>query len=52
MGHPVRHSGRGAAGSTTVQVLKRHPQWAGQEWIETGMACLCAEHAKGAPPAQ
>ncbi|MFI6499486.1 MBL fold metallo-hydrolase [Nonomuraea typhae] len=25
-------------------MLDRHPDWAGQEWIEKGVACLCAEH--------
>jgi glyoxylase-like metal-dependent hydrolase (beta-lactamase superfamily II) len=26
-------------------LLERHPEWAGQEWIEPGVSCLCAEHA-------
>ncbi|MFF2549380.1 MBL fold metallo-hydrolase [Nocardia sp. NPDC058058] len=26
-------------------VLARHPEWAGREWIENGIGCLCAEHA-------
>jgi glyoxylase-like metal-dependent hydrolase (beta-lactamase superfamily II) len=26
-------------------LLERHPGWAGQEWIEPGVSCLCAEHA-------
>jgi glyoxylase-like metal-dependent hydrolase (beta-lactamase superfamily II) len=26
-------------------LIERHPQWAGQEWIERGIGCLCAEHA-------
>lgn len=26
-------------------LIERHPEWAGQEWIEPGVACLCAEHA-------
>lgn len=25
-------------------LLSRHPDWAGQEWIAPGIACLCAEH--------
>ncbi|NUP49234.1 MAG: MBL fold metallo-hydrolase [Catenulispora sp.] len=24
-------------------LIERHPEWAGREWIETGVACLCAE---------
>ncbi len=26
-------------------LVERHPEWAGREWIEPGVACLCAEHA-------
>ncbi|MEU1308085.1 MBL fold metallo-hydrolase [Streptomyces cinnamoneus] len=26
-------------------LIERHPEWAGQEWIEPGVGCLCAEHA-------
>ncbi|HET6710355.1 MBL fold metallo-hydrolase [Amycolatopsis sp.] len=33
---------------TTAEVrallVERHPDWAGREWIEPGVACLCAEH--------
>jgi glyoxylase-like metal-dependent hydrolase (beta-lactamase superfamily II) len=25
-------------------LVERHPGWAGQEWIEPGVGCLCAEH--------
>ena len=25
-------------------MTERHPDWAGQEWIEPGVGCLCAEH--------
>lgn len=25
-------------------MLARHPDWVGQEWIEKGVGCLCAEH--------
>ncbi|WP_157254471.1 MBL fold metallo-hydrolase [Nonomuraea typhae] len=25
-------------------MLARHPDWAGQDWIEKGVGCLCAEH--------
>ena len=25
-------------------MIKRHPDWAGQEWIRPGVGCLCAEH--------
>ena len=24
-------------------LVERHPSWAGQEWIERGVGCLCAE---------
>ncbi|MER7998620.1 MBL fold metallo-hydrolase [Streptomyces sp. NPDC095613] len=30
-------------------LIERHPEWAGQEWIEPGVGCLCAEHASPAP---
>jgi hypothetical protein len=26
-------------------MIERHPQWAGREWIEKGVGCLCAEHS-------
>ncbi len=26
-------------------MIKRHPEWAGQDWIEKGVGCFCAEHA-------
>jgi glyoxylase-like metal-dependent hydrolase (beta-lactamase superfamily II) len=26
-------------------LIVRHPDWDGQEWIEPGVACLCAEYA-------
>ncbi|GAB3162770.1 MBL fold metallo-hydrolase [Amycolatopsis stemonae] len=25
-------------------LVERHPEWAGREWIEPGVGCLCAEH--------
>jgi glyoxylase-like metal-dependent hydrolase (beta-lactamase superfamily II) len=25
-------------------MIKRHPDWEGQEWIRPGVGCLCAEH--------
>lgn len=25
-------------------MIHRHPEWAGREWIEKGVGCLCAEH--------
>ncbi|WP_441248323.1 MBL fold metallo-hydrolase [Kitasatospora sp. McL0602] len=25
-------------------LIERHPEWAGQEWIDKGVGCLCAEH--------
>ncbi len=36
--------------TTTAQevealMLHRHPDWAGQEWIRSGVGCLCSEHA-------
>ncbi|WP_228034078.1 hypothetical protein [Streptomyces spongiae] len=24
-------------------MIERHPEWAGQEWIDRGVGCLCAE---------
>ncbi|GAA1970436.1 MBL fold metallo-hydrolase [Amycolatopsis minnesotensis] len=30
----------------TALMLERHPEWAGREWIEPGVGCLCAEHAQ------
>lgn len=26
-------------------LVERHPDWAGQEWIERGIGCLCSEYA-------
>ncbi|HEY3611061.1 MAG TPA: MBL fold metallo-hydrolase [Pseudonocardiaceae bacterium] len=26
-------------------LIERHPEWAGREWIERGVGCLCTEHA-------
>ena len=28
-------------------MIQRHPEWAGREWLETGVKCLCAEHRPG-----
>ncbi len=25
-------------------MIERHPDWSGQEWIQPGVGCLCAEH--------
>lgn len=25
-------------------LIRRYPDWSGREWIDTGVACLCAEH--------
>ncbi|UJB45844.1 MBL fold metallo-hydrolase [Streptomyces sp. A1-5] len=25
-------------------LMERHPEWRGQEWVDAGVACLCAEH--------
>lgn len=33
------------AGEVRALMIARHPGWAGQEWIERGVGCLCAEHA-------
>ncbi|MDL4819718.1 MBL fold metallo-hydrolase [Actinomadura opuntiae] len=30
-----------------VLMIERHPDWAGREWIERGVGCLCAEHPDG-----
>jgi len=29
----------------TAVMLARHPDWAGREWIDKGVGCLCSEHA-------
>jgi glyoxylase-like metal-dependent hydrolase (beta-lactamase superfamily II) len=29
----------------TALMIERHPEWAGREWIQPGVGCLCAEHA-------
>ncbi|MGI5460813.1 MBL fold metallo-hydrolase [Streptomyces sp. CA-249302] len=26
-------------------LIERHPEWAGREWLDPGIGCLCAEHA-------
>ena len=26
-------------------MIERHPEWAGRDWIDKGVGCLCAEHA-------
>lgn len=42
-----RDSGMGAetvVEEVTAVLLERHPEWTGQEWIATGVGCLCAEH--------
>jgi glyoxylase-like metal-dependent hydrolase (beta-lactamase superfamily II) len=26
-------------------MIERHPEWAGQDWIDKGVGCFCAEHA-------
>ncbi|MGW5681472.1 MBL fold metallo-hydrolase [Nonomuraea sp. NPDC003754] len=31
----------------TALMIARHPEWDGQEWIEKGVGCLCAEHVGG-----
>ncbi|WP_214414435.1 MBL fold metallo-hydrolase [Sphaerisporangium fuscum] len=37
-------SERTIAEEVKAVMLARHPDWAGQEWIEKGVGCLCAEH--------
>jgi glyoxylase-like metal-dependent hydrolase (beta-lactamase superfamily II) len=32
------------AAEVRAAMIERHPDWAGREWIEKGVACLCAEH--------
>ncbi|WP_346183106.1 MBL fold metallo-hydrolase [Streptomyces osmaniensis] len=32
------------AAEVAALLIERHPQWAGREWIERGVGCLCAEH--------
>ncbi len=34
------------AAEVSVLMIERHPDWAGQDWIEKGVGCLCAEHAQ------
>jgi glyoxylase-like metal-dependent hydrolase (beta-lactamase superfamily II) len=26
-------------------MIERHPEWSGQDWIDKGVGCFCAEHA-------
>jgi hypothetical protein len=33
------------AAEVSALMIDRHPEWSGQEWIEKGVGCLCAEHA-------
>jgi glyoxylase-like metal-dependent hydrolase (beta-lactamase superfamily II) len=33
------------AGEVRALMIKRHPGWAGQEWIEPGVGCFYTEHA-------
>ncbi|MGP3924635.1 MBL fold metallo-hydrolase [Streptomyces sp. 8N616] len=33
------------AAEVSALMIERHPEWAGQDWIEKGVGCLCAEHA-------
>ncbi|MFE9889633.1 MBL fold metallo-hydrolase [Streptomyces scopuliridis] len=42
-----RDSGAGEQTITdeiSALMIERHPDWAGQEWIEKGVGCLCSEH--------
>ncbi|MFE6776768.1 MBL fold metallo-hydrolase [Streptomyces sp. NPDC057702] len=44
-------AGAGATGAPVgveeirALMIQRHPHWSGREWIDRGVACLCAEHA-------
>lgn len=43
-----RDSGAGVdeiAAEVREVLVARHPDWAGREWIEPGVGCLCTEHA-------
>ncbi|MEV8375502.1 MBL fold metallo-hydrolase [Kribbella sp. NPDC056861] len=31
----------------TEVMLRRHPEWAGRDWIDNGVRCLCSEHPAG-----
>jgi len=33
------------AAEVSALMIERHPEWAGREWIASGVGCLCAEHA-------
>jgi hypothetical protein len=33
------------AAEVQALLIERHPEWAGQEWIERGVGCLCTEHS-------
>ncbi len=35
----------------TALLVERHPDWAGREWIATGVGCLCSEHPASEHPA-
>jgi glyoxylase-like metal-dependent hydrolase (beta-lactamase superfamily II) len=39
-------SGDTIAAEVTDLMIKRHPTWAGQEWIRPGVGCLCTEHTR------
>jgi len=34
----------------TALMVERHPDWAGREWIATGVGCLCSEHPASEHP--
>ncbi|MFI5687995.1 MBL fold metallo-hydrolase [Streptomyces sp. NPDC051636] len=44
-------SERTIAEEVSALMAERYPQWAGREWIEKGVGCLCAEHGGPAPTA-
>ncbi|MFD9570079.1 MBL fold metallo-hydrolase [Streptomyces sp. NPDC059982] len=52
-----RRRDRGTADSEIVAEVRallteRHPEWTGQEWIEKGVGCLCAEYAERSEDAE
>ncbi len=36
----------------TALLVERHPDWAGREWIATGVGCLCSEHPASEHPSE
>jgi glyoxylase-like metal-dependent hydrolase (beta-lactamase superfamily II) len=38
-------SGETIVADVKALMIERHPEWSGQDWIEKGVGCFCAEHA-------